>query len=76
MALTQPAPGIHAHPTRKLGLRPPSRKPALRLAEFLTGAVPAHPATADHFGTLAFGLYDNDRFGDCGPTSVATSYGS
>jgi hypothetical protein len=71
MALTQPLPGIHAHPTRKLGRRPPSRKPALRLADFLTGITPVHPATADHFGKLAFGLYDNDRFGDCGPTSVA-----
>jgi len=65
------ADGIHAHPTLKLGLRPPSRRPALALADFLTGTVPAHPATADHFGSLAFGLYENDRYGDCGPTSVA-----
>jgi hypothetical protein len=71
MAITQPAPGIHAHPTRKLGRRPPSLKPALMLGQFLTGVAPAHPVTADHFGKLSFGLYENDRFGDCGPTSVA-----
>ncbi len=65
------AAGIHAHPTHKLGLRPPSRKPALLLADILTGVAPAHPATADHFGKLAFGLYQNDKYGDCGPTSVA-----
>ena len=62
---------IEAHPTRKLGRRPPSRKPALALRDILTGVVPAHPATADHFKTLAFGLYENDKYGDCGPTSVA-----
>jgi len=35
------------------------------------GVAPAHPATADHFRSLAFGLYANDKYGDCGPTSVA-----
>jgi hypothetical protein len=64
--------GIHAHPKYKLGRRPPSGKPALMLGAFLrSGAVPAHPATADHFRNLTFGLYENDRYGDCGPTSVA-----
>ena len=66
-----PAAGIHAHATRKLGRRPPSNKPALMLGDILTGVAPAHPATADHFGSLAFGLYANDKYGDCGPTSVA-----
>jgi len=63
--------GIHAHPTRKTGLRPPTGRPALRLAEFLTGTVPAHPTAADHLGAVAYGMYQNDRFGVCGPTSVA-----
>ncbi len=64
--------GIHDHPTRKLGRRPPSNKPALMLGQFLkAGVAPAHPATGDHFKQLPFGLYENDKFGDCGPTSVA-----
>ena len=65
------ATGVHAHPSLKLGRRAPSNKPALRLADILTGVVPTHPATADHFGKLAFGLYGNDSYGVCGPTSVA-----
>lgn len=56
---------------RKLGRRAPSRRPALRLSNVLA-AVPAHPVAADHFSRVAdWGLYENDRFGDCGPTSVA-----
>jgi hypothetical protein len=62
---------IQDHPTRKLGRRPPSNKPALRLGDILTGVAPTHTATGDHFKQLAFGLYENDKFGDCGPTSVA-----
>lgn len=58
-------------PQRALGRRPPSNKPALKLGEILSGAAPAHPVTADHLGKLEFGLYENDKFGDCGPTSVA-----
>jgi hypothetical protein len=68
---TTAAAGIHADATRKLGRRPPSNKPALLLADILTGTAPAHPATADHFRNLQFGLYGNDKYGDCGPTSVA-----
>lgn len=59
------------HPRFKLGRLPPSNKPALMLADILTGVIPAHPATADHFGKLEFAMYGNDRFGDCGPVSVA-----
>lgn len=64
---------VHSHTAAryKTGRRPPKNAPALRLAKILTGTVPAHPATADHFGKLPFGLYGNDRFGVCGPTSVA-----
>lgn len=59
------------HPTRKLGRRKPSNKPALLLADVLTGVTPTHPAAADHIGTNEFGLYKNDTYGDCGPTGVA-----
>lgn len=65
------ASGIHAHPTLKLGLRPPAWRPALELSRYLTGTVPEHPVTCDHIGSNEFGLYGNDRFGVCGPTSVA-----
>lgn len=59
------------HPRYKLGRRAPKNAPALHLGAFLTGTIPAHPASADHFGSLPFGLYGNDQFGDCGPVSVA-----
>lgn len=58
------------HPRFKLGRRPPKNAPALRLTSFLA-AVPEHPAISDHIASLEFGLYENDRYGDCGPTSVA-----
>jgi hypothetical protein len=55
---------------RKLGRRSPKNAPALRLADFLTGQVPAHPAAADHFAKVPeWGLWQNDRYGDCGPVS-------
>jgi hypothetical protein len=61
------------HPRRRLGRRPPSRKPALRLVEFLKAA-PSHPTAGDHFSKVHdWGMYTNDRFGVCGPTSVANS---
>jgi len=65
------ASGIHTHPYRALGRRQPTRRRALHLGEYLTGAVPTHPETADHLATIPFGLYANDQYGDCGPTSVA-----
>jgi len=65
------AAGIHDHPRFKLGRRPPKKAPALMLADFLTDVVPEHPATGDHIKALPFGLYENDTYGDCGPTSVA-----
>lgn len=68
------AAGIHAHPTLKLGLRrTPDSFRRLRLGDYLTGVVPAHPTAVDHFtkAGLSFGLYQNDTYGDCGPTSVA-----
>jgi hypothetical protein len=60
---------------KRLGLRPldPAR-PVLRLSQFLTGAVPAHLPQVDYLNQVAaWGLYDNDKFGVCGPTAVANS---
>ena len=37
---------------KRLGKRPPSGKPALMLADVLTGVVPDHPATAEHFSRV------------------------
>jgi hypothetical protein len=60
------------HTGRRLGRRPPKLAPALYLGNFWTGAIPAHPASADHFAEIAdWGMYANDAFGDCGPVSVA-----
>ena len=57
---------------RMLGRRPPKHAPALRLANVLTGKIPDHPPAADHFALVGdWGLYSNDRYGVCGPTSVA-----
>ena len=57
---------------RKLGRRPPKNAPRLKLSHYLTGVVPAHPASADDFSLISdWGMYANDQFGDCGPVSVA-----
>lgn len=56
---------------QRLGRRPPKNSPHLKLASFLTGVVPEHPAAVDHLAGATYGLYGNDQFGDCGPTSVA-----
>lgn len=59
---------------RALGRRAPKGAPALRLGQYLTGAVPPHPVSADHFEAISdWGLYANDTYGDCGPVSVANS---
>ena len=59
---------------RRLGRRPndPDRA-TLRLSRLLTGVVPDHPATVDHFGLIPpsrWGMLGNDRYGDCGPADV------
>jgi hypothetical protein len=61
-------------PGRRLGRRPhdPDR-PVLRLAPLLTGVIPDHPATADHFSLITasrWGMLGNDQYGDCGPAAV------
>lgn len=56
----------------KLGLREPDpAAQSLKLEDYLTGYVPEHPTSADYVKALKFGLYRNDEFGVCGPTSVA-----
>ena len=58
----------------QLGKRPPLNKPALMLADFLTGVLPTVPIAADHFvGMPSWELGRNNEFGTCGPTSVANS---
>jgi hypothetical protein len=59
-------------PGVKLGKREPSHKPALLLRDILTGTTPLVPTFVDHFAqATGWELGDNDRFGTCGPTSVA-----
>lgn len=61
-------------PGRRLGRQKPSNRPALQLAGFLTGTIPAHPVAADNFAQVTdWGLYGNDKYGVCGPVSVANS---
>lgn len=56
----------------KLGKRKPSNKPALLLKDILTGTTPEIPTFVDHFSqATGWELGANDRFGTCGPTSVA-----
>ncbi len=57
----------------QLGRRPhdPDR-PVLKLANYLTSDMPKHPVMADYLEEVEdWGLYDNDTFGDCGPTALA-----
>lgn len=51
----------------KFGRRAPKNAPALKLAAYLTGAVPEHPVAADNFTALAGGwqMLGNDQYGDC-----------
>lgn len=72
--MTEPALGIHAHPSRKLGKKPPQPgKRALMLRDVLTGVLPDHPTSVDYLTGITFGLYHNDRWGDCGPTMIANN---
>jgi hypothetical protein len=49
------------------GRRPPKRAQALKLKDYLTGIVPAVPATEDYLAQLAGGwqMLGNDQAGDC-----------
>lgn len=63
------------HPQFRLGKRKPDpSKPRLRLASLLTGVPPQAPVAAEHFSQVNdWGLYTNNEFGVCGPTSLANS---
>jgi hypothetical protein len=52
---------------RRYGRREPKRAPALQLRDYLTGAVPAHPAYVDYLAALGGGweMLGNDTAGDC-----------
>ena len=65
--------GIQDHPWRKLGLRPPDPVALARMLRFrLTGAIPAHPVTADHLSAVpAWNGATNFSYGTCGPVSAA-----
>lgn len=67
------ATGIHDHDRFKLGLRPPDPVRLARMLEFqLTGAVPAHPLTADHLAAVKNWNGDtNFDYGTCGPVDIA-----
>ncbi len=57
----------------KLGKRPPTpERKRLRFKDYFTGVVPAAPPATDYFNRVpTWILGANDRFGTCGPTSVA-----
>jgi hypothetical protein len=57
--------GVHAHDTKKLGRRPGSDRPALKLAPFLRlDHVPDHPMV-DTVPALTYPMDRNDVAGDC-----------
>ncbi len=59
-------------PDRALGRRPPINAPALRLGAYLTGTLPDNAPAVDHFARVDHWILGgNDRYGDCGPVSVA-----
>lgn len=63
------ATGIHDHPDLKLGLREPSLRATVNLADYVR-TVPDHPLIVDDTTEVTYALDNNDRFGVCGPTSL------
>jgi hypothetical protein len=56
----------------KYGRRPPKNAPALRLASFLSSAVPAHPRSEDYLAKLTgWQMLGNDVAGDCNAVTWA-----
>jgi hypothetical protein len=64
-------------PGMRLGRRKPDRRrEVLKLGHYLTGAVPAHPVSADHIGGVdpqGWNGATNFSYGTCGPCSLANS---
>lgn len=55
----------------RLGRRTPTPKVTLALGRYLTGA-PAYPPSVDHLtGVARWNMGANNRYGTCGPTSIA-----
>lgn len=50
---------------------------AIPLSVLLTGKVPRHPVVKDHYSKVEnnFRLYQNDKYGNCGPVAVANQRG-
>jgi hypothetical protein len=62
-----PAPAVGRY-----GRRAPSRKPALRLAQLLSGVIPAHPERVDFGAAITdWQLLGNDAAGDCASVAWA-----
>lgn len=61
------------HLTKKLGRRPSDPGRLARMIPLtLTGVVPSYPLTAEHLSKIArWVLGGNNRYGTCGPTSIA-----
>jgi hypothetical protein len=58
----------------KYGRRPPKIAPALRLASFLSSAVPAHPSSEDYLAKLSdWQMLGNDVAGDCNAVTWANT---
>jgi len=62
---------VGEHPYYKTGLHKPKNAPALLAARILSTAAFVIPSSDDNFAGATFGLYGNDKFGVCGPTSLA-----
>lgn len=61
---------VHDHPRFKLGLTPHGKTAEQLLAlDWAAGQVPAYEPKVDRLSQIGIGLDDNDRYGDCGPTS-------
>lgn len=57
---------------KRLGLRPPSNRPALLFRDIRTGVIPEHPLVVDYLKAVTnWAMLGNDSYGDCGPVSVA-----
>ena len=63
---------IELRPGRRLGLRPTDPQRLANTIRLPLRAVPPHPPVADHLGQVAaWNGATNQRFGTCGPVSVA-----
>lgn len=68
----------YVSPGLRLGRQQPDERRlarSIKLADVLTGTLPAHPLVDDNLTKVrSWGLYANNRFGTCGPASLANHY--